>query len=404
VIHDRPVRSPAVRLTVAGAAVVGVAYGMGRYAFGLTLPSLRGDPSLSPGGLDDAVLGLIASGSFAGYLLGLLLAPVVGRRFGPRAPTTVGGTCGLVGGVLAAAAPSPLVLAVGTVLAGSAAGWVWAAYSDLAAAVVAAPHRPRTLAVISTGTSAGLLVSGIVGLAAIGVPGWRLVWVAIGVASAAAGLLNLLWTPRVPPRRTGRTGRLALRGLVVPTIFSVGFHVGVTTFFTWAADMLRRAALAPGWAPVLYALVGVIGLVALGTGGWCARFGTVRVAAATLLFLAASLVVLGAGAGSAAVALAAAAVFAPGIMGGAAVLAVWTAEIEPERSGEALTAVVVVGAVAAVVAPAVVGLLLGVVSLAAVLIGLAVLLLATAAGLLSRPRSTPAPPPRRGAGRSDEHP
>ena len=384
-------RSPAVRLTIAGAAVVGVAYGMGRYAFGLTLPSLRGDPSLSADGLDDAVLGLIASGSFAGYLLGLLLAPVVGRRFGPRAPTTVGGTCGLVGGALAAAAPSPLVLAVGTVLAGSAAGWVWAAYSDLAAVVVAPPARPRTLAVISTGTSAGLVVSGLVGLGAIGVPGWRLVWVAIGVASAAAGLLNLLWTPRVPPSRTGRTGRIALRGLVVPTVFSVAFHVGVTTFFTWAADMLRRAALAAGWAPTLYALVGVVGLVALGTGGWCARFGTVRVAAATLLFIAASLVVLGLGAGSAAVALAAAAVFAPGIMGGAAVLAVWTAEIAPERSGEALTAVVVVGAFAAVVAPAVVGLLLGVVSLAALLIGLAVLLLVTAAGLLFRARATPAP-------------
>ncbi|CAA9262106.1 MAG: hypothetical protein AVDCRST_MAG54-2538, partial [uncultured Actinomycetospora sp.] len=322
------------------------------------------------------------------------LAPVVGRRFGPRAPTTVGGTCGLVGGVLAAAATSPLVLADGTVLAGSAAGWVWAAYSDLAAAVVAPPARPRTLAVISTGTSAGLVVSGIVGLAAIGVPGWRLVWVAIGVAAAAAGLLNLFWTPRVPPPRRGRAGRIEWRALVVPTVFSVAFHFGVTTFFTWAADMLRRAALAPGWAPILYALVGVVGLVALGTGGWCARFGTVRVAAATLLFIAASLVVLGLGAGAAAVALAAAAVFAPGIMGGAAVLAVWTAEIEPERSGEALTAVVVVGAFAAVVAPAVVGLLLGVVSLAAVLIGLALLLLVTAAALLITARTgTPAPPP-----------
>src|SRR4051812_34246847 len=331
---------------------------MGRYAFGLTLPSLRGDPSLSAGGLGDAVLGLIASGSFAGYLAGLLLGPVLGRRFGPRSPTTVGSTCGLVGGALAAAATSPVVLAIGTVLAGSAAGWVWAAYSDLAAVVVDAPRRPRTLAVISTGTSAGLVVSGLVGLAAIGVPGWRLVWVAIGLASAAAGLLNLRWTPRVPPPRTGRGGRLGMRGLAVPVLYSVAFHVGVTTFFTWAADMLRRAALAPGWAPALYALVGVVGLVGLGIGGWCARFGTVRVAAACLVFLGVSLVVLAVGAGSGLMALVAAAFYAPGIMGGAAVLAVWTAEIAPERSGEALTVVVAVGAVAAVVAPTVVGLLL----------------------------------------------
>lgn len=386
-------RSPALRLTVAGAAVVGVAYGMGRYAFGLTLPSLRGDPSLSAGGLDDAVLGLIASGSFAGYLAGLLLAPVVGRRLGPRAPTTVGSACGLVGGALAAVSTSPLLLAVGVVLAGSAAGWVWAAYSDLAAVVVDPPARPRTLAIISTGTSAGLVVSGLVGLAAIGVPAWRLVWVAIGLASAATGLLNLRWTPKVPPARAGAAGRRPLPGLTVPIVYSVAFHVGVTTFFTWAADMLRRAALPPGWAPVLYGLVGVVGLVGLGIGGWCARFGTVRVAAACLLFLAASLVVLGTGAGSGVVALVAAAIYAPGIMGGAAVLAVWTAEIAPERSGEALTVVVAVGATAAVVAPVVVGLLLGVVSLTAVLVGLAVLLVLAAVTIITARTGTPAPPP-----------
>ena len=33
-----------VRIGAAGAAVVGVAYGMGRFCFGLTLPDLRVDP------------------------------------------------------------------------------------------------------------------------------------------------------------------------------------------------------------------------------------------------------------------------------------------------------------------------------------------------------------------------
>lgn len=379
-------RSPGVRLTVAGAAVVGVAFGMGRFAFGLTLPALRGDPGLSAGGLDDAVLGLIASGSFAGYLAGLLLAPALGRRLGPRGPTTVGGGCGLLGGTLVALAPSAGVLAAGVVVGGSAAGWVWAAYSDLAAAVVDPPRRPRVLAVISTGTSAGLVVVGLVGLAATGVPGWRLVWVAIGIASAAAGLLNLRWTPRVAPPRIGRAGTVIPRGLAVPTLYSVAYHVGTTTFFTWAADMLRRANLAPGWAPTLYVLVGLVGLVALATGGACARFGTVPVTVACLLSVATGLVVVGTGAGSAAVALGAAAVFAPGYMAGAAALAVWTAELAPSRAGEALTVVVAIGALSAVVAPALVGLLLGVVGLAAILVGLAALLLVTAV-LLLRARS-----------------
>ena len=78
----------AVRVGVAGAAVVAVAFGMGRFAFGLTLPDLRGDPTVSAAGLSDPVLGLIASATFAGYLAGIVGAPLLARHLGPRAPTT----------------------------------------------------------------------------------------------------------------------------------------------------------------------------------------------------------------------------------------------------------------------------------------------------------------------------
>lgn len=57
------------RVGLAGAAVVGVAFGMARYAYGLTLPDIRDELRLS-----ELVLGLIASATFAGYLTGLVLA------------------------------------------------------------------------------------------------------------------------------------------------------------------------------------------------------------------------------------------------------------------------------------------------------------------------------------------
>ncbi|PVZ11763.1 MFS transporter [Actinomycetospora cinnamomea] len=379
-------RSAEARLAVAGAAVVGVAFGMGRFAFGLTLPALRMDPALSAGGLGDTILGLIASGTFAGYLAGILLAPVLARRFGPRAPTTVGSVCGALGGTVVAVAPSAGVLAAGAVLTGSAAGWVWAPYSDLARVVADPSRRPRTLAVINTGTSVGLLVVGAVGLVATGGAGWRVVWAAIGFASAAAGLLNLWWSPRAE-RTSPRGGRAAPRGtvwrLAVPSVYSVAYYVGTTTFFTWAADTLRRAGLPSSAGPVLYVVVGLTGLVALATGGWSARFGTPRVAAACLGAVAVALAALGLGGGSWPVALVAAVVFGPGYMSGAAVIAVWTTELVPERPGEAMTAVVAVGAVSAVIAPTVVGLLLGAVGLPVVLVGLGVLLVATAGGVLA---------------------
>ena len=76
----------AVRVGVAGATVVAVEFGMGRFAFGLTLPDLRAVPVFSSGGLSDPVLGLIASATFAGYLAGIVGAPLLARRLGLRAP------------------------------------------------------------------------------------------------------------------------------------------------------------------------------------------------------------------------------------------------------------------------------------------------------------------------------
>lgn len=85
----------AARIGIAGAAVVGVAFGMARYVYGLTLPDIRRDL-----GLPELVLGLVASATFVGYLAGLLLAGPLTARRGPRAPTTVGGVCGALGAAI----------------------------------------------------------------------------------------------------------------------------------------------------------------------------------------------------------------------------------------------------------------------------------------------------------------
>ncbi|WP_258934532.1 MFS transporter [Nesterenkonia pannonica] len=104
--------SVGARIGVVSAAVVGVAFGMARYAYGLTLPGIREDV-----GLSELVLGLISSATFVGYLVGLLLAGRLAARYGARAPTTAGGICGLLGAVIVALAQSPGLLVVGVVLA-----------------------------------------------------------------------------------------------------------------------------------------------------------------------------------------------------------------------------------------------------------------------------------------------
>ena len=350
--------------------MVGVAFGMARFAFGLTLPDVRSEL-----GLSDVLLGLIAGGTFAGFLVGVLLAAPLASVAGSRAPTDVGGVCGCLGAVLVAIAPSAGLLAVGAVLAGSAAGWVWAPYSDIVAAIAPAEQRPRLLAMISTGTSGGLILLGLVALAA---SSWRFVWAGIGVAAATAAVINVMWVPRTGVRgreQPARCSSLVHRGLIAPLIYTVVFFAATTIYFTYVSDAARAGGLGAAAGPILFIGIGVSGLSALITGRAVSRFGPATGAASCAACLMVSLVLLGIGSSSLVAVLISALVFGVGYMAGSAVLAIWTAQLAPGRATASFTVALIVGAVTSIAVSVVVGALVG-------MLGLSALLLTTAATAL----------------------
>ncbi len=340
-----------IRAAAGGAAVVGVAFGMARYAYGLTLPDMQAEFDLS-----EQLTGLVASATFVGYLVGLLGVPFLVARRGPRAPTSVGGVCGVLGCALVAVSPSPVVLAVGAVLAGSAAGWVWAPYSDVLKAVAAPRHQPTLLAVVTTGTGVGLVGLGALGLLAPFVS-WRLTWAGIAVAAGVAAFANLRLVPALPPPDGGEGGgRLPLGRLLVPLLYTVAYFVVVTVYFTYASDAAEEAGL-PDWTPALvFALIGLGGLVAFWTGRMTAALGPGGVGAASLGVVGLALCGLGLASGAPLV-LGSAVVLGAGFMVGSSVLAIWTAHVSPDRPGTAFTLALVVGAVTSIVTPAVTGAL-----------------------------------------------
>jgi predicted MFS family arabinose efflux permease len=344
--------SPGNRIGLAGGAVVGVAFGMARYAYGLTLPGIREDL-----GLSELVLGLVSSATFAGYLAGLLLAGRLAARHGSRAPTTVGGACGAAGAVIVTFAQAPWLLAVGVVLAGSAGGWVWAPYSDIVTRAVPLRQQPRALAIITTGTSGGLLLlGGLAILAALG--SWRLVWAGIAAAAVAAAVVNLHLVPRTrpAPRPDGSSGTSSLvAALRVPGAYSVVYFAVVVIYFTYAADALVSGTLPAAAVPALYAAIGLTGMVGVTTGALAQRMGSSRVAALSLVTVGAALALLGLASNSLTATMASACIFGVGYMTGSAVLAVWTAELVPDRAGAAFTTCLVVGALTSVAAPAIAG-------------------------------------------------
>lgn len=288
-----------------------------------------------------------------------------------------------MGSVIVLFAHSPWILALGAVLAGSAGGWVWAPYSDIVTRTVAWRHQSRALAMITSGTGGGLVVLG--GLAVFAVGGnWRLVWAGVGVAAVAAAILNVALVPRIDPPAPARGsgGVIALaRVLAMPAGYSVVYFAVVIVYFTYASDVLSAAAFPAFSVPLLYALVGGSGLVALATGAMVTRIGSVGVAAACLGTVGLALVLLGLQGDSLTATLVSACVFGAGYMTGSAVLAVWTAELVPDRAGAAFTSCLVVGALSSVAAPALAGAVIPTAGLARILVASAALSLLAGAVL-----------------------
>jgi predicted MFS family arabinose efflux permease len=378
-----------VEIGVGGAAVVGVAFGMARYAYGLTLPDVR-----TEFGLSELLLGLIASGTFAGYLVGLLAVPRLEARRGPRAPTTVGGVCGAVGAATVAIAPSPLVLAVGAVIGGSAAGWVWAPYSDIAKRVAPRRDRPTLLAAITTGTSVGLI-----GLAAVGFLGsatsWRLAWAGIAVACVGAVVLNRHEVPELGPQEAedgdgagdgGDEQSPWRRAMIRPLAYAALYFAATTAYFTYATEAAHTAGLPAGAAPALFAVIGVGGLVGLATGRMAGAVGPTVVGVGSVLVVSGSLVLLGLEDAPRALTLVSAFVFGAGFMVGSSVLAIWTAQAVPDRPTDGFTVALVVGAVVSIATPAAMGALIAAVGLAQTLVLVGVVTVVGAVGLGLVPR------------------
>lgn len=328
-----------------------VTFGMVRYVYGLTLPGIRAGFVLS-----DLVLGLIAGGTFTGFLLALLLSTRLSAKLGPRAPTTLGGLCATVGCAVVALAPAPSVLAAGALVAGGAAGWVWAPYSEIATRVVPEADRPRVLAQVTTGAAVGLIVVGPLALAAATWASWRWTWAAIAGLAAAATVLNIRWVPRLAPAQGTPGPRASFDPrMTAPLGFAAVLFAGATAYFTYATDSAERGGLGAVAGPVVFALVGTTGLAGLWTGTFVRRIRPAPVAAVSLLVLGVALAMLGLGSRSLPVVLASAVAFGAANTIGSAALPIWTAQLVPDRPAGAFSAVLVVGSVSAIGTPAVIG-------------------------------------------------
>jgi predicted MFS family arabinose efflux permease len=348
-------------LIPAGLAIVASTYGLSRYTYGLFLPDIRADL-----GLSTEVMGLIGSGSYAGYLAATLFGSTISGTLGPRLPVVLGGLAAALGMALMAVSGEAWMLAVGVILAGTSPGLAYPPLSDAVMRLIAEPQQNRTYAIINAGTSVGVIVSGPAALLAG--EAWRFAWMGFAVFAALATVWNATLMP-TGSYAHGATGgapaRLGVRWLVGPRsgrMFAAATLFGIATavYWTFAVDLLVRAGGIPdAWSRVVWTLIGAFGLLGGAAGDLTRTHGLRRTFRVALLAITGAILALALAPGVLAVGLTSGIVFGGTFIMITGLFGIWSVNIFVDRPSAGFGATFFLISAGQLIGPALAGVIAG---------------------------------------------
>jgi predicted MFS family arabinose efflux permease len=330
----------------AGLSAIGVGYGFARYGYGLFLPLLTADFSLSV-----AQIGLIGSLGYAGYLIALGAVGALVARVGPRPLILIGGIAATVGLTLAAIAQGPAMLIIGLVVAGTSPACIWTPYADAVAMLLPSGKGERVLALIPSGTAVAVVVAGPLALLAP-VTGWRPIWLAFAALALATTVYNGLLLPRgsSPAPQRPSPSRFFRRAAVPLYVTAASYGLLGSVYWTYAVAVVRAI---PG--PLFWSLMGLSGTAGLATARLLSRLGLVTSHLGLLVTQAAALALLGIAPGARLAAIASALLYGFAYMAFGGLLSVWANQMFRDSPATGLSAVFLVVGGASVVGPAALG-------------------------------------------------
>lgn len=312
-------------LGASGFLLIATCYGLARFSFGLFLREISVDLGLSP-----VLAGVIASGSFAGYCLAILVSTWLTERLGPRAVVASAGLIAGTGLLAMALSVSAAMLAASVLFAGLSTGL---ASPPMAAAVemaVSPKIRPLVNTVINAGTSGGVAFSGLTALA-LGVH-WRYAFALFGVSSLAATVPALFVTPKgrscsIPTRRVTLSPALA-------RLMAAAFLAGMVSTAIWSfGAVMTTETLTAG---LFWIVVGVAGAAGALAGGFTSRWGVNATHRVFLVLMACGVALVGLSSSTVS-ALIGAATFGAAYVTLTGVYLVWGIMALPERPAAGLT-------------------------------------------------------------------
>lgn len=243
-----------------GAALVAISYGLARFAFGLFVPSISDELSMS-----SYVVGIIGALPFISFVLATLVAPFAADRLGARNLAVLSGCFGLGGLALISQSSTSLSLGVGVFICGICTGLMMPALTAAMQALVSRSMHGRVSSIMNAGTSIGIIVA--VPTVVFLADAWRLTYTLFAVIAGLGVVAAWFFIPSVsrvipsnaapPPPIT----RVQWSRLIRLTLFAFAMGFVSSPYWLFAPDLLvNLGALSSqntGW---LWFAVGVAGL------------------------------------------------------------------------------------------------------------------------------------------------
>ena len=335
-----------------------VSHSIGRSVYGLLLPAIREDLSLT-----NAQAGWPSSGTFLLYVVGVLVVVVLSPRCEPKTIMRGALLLSVVGVAITATAPNLLALTIGVSLVGGAGAGIWMTAPVLATEYVSEQRR---------GLVIGALTSTI-GLANIGFGAgttlwrnasgddtlWRPIWwVAFGIVAillaAMVSVARFSPTDRMSGIDLGIIRRLPRwREITFAYALFGGMTAGFGTFIVAALE--DHGGISESTSPLVFSAMGVAGMLAAPVAGAISdRAGRLAVLRAVLAILVVAnlLVALG----GALPVIAGALVYSAGAASFPALIAVYVRDTLDSRSfSQALAVMTILFSLMAALLPAVAG-------------------------------------------------
>ncbi|MYL18665.1 MFS transporter [Halobacillus litoralis] len=351
----------AKRVEIPGISIIGllalsIIFGWFRYGYGLLFTEFRSSFDLSA-----SLLGVISSLTFITFLAGALMVILLVSKFGAR-PMILGGIFAASTGLLTAAlTDSWLIFAASCLLAGFSPGLTWSSFSKSVTQHVEERVQERTLAIISTGSSVGLIFISLLYLLLDG--DWRIIW----GGGAVFGYLILLWAWRSVPEKNAETIGAPIKMADLRPIFTkeanpfyiASFLFGITeaTYWTYAADFVQENFSITNANAVFFLITGIAGLAGLCAGDMISKLGMRMSFIVTILVYSLSIAVLYLFQGWILVCISGA-LFGASFMLYAAYLPIWSAKVFPNIPAQGFSICIVILNVGAIIGPAVFGWIL----------------------------------------------